>query len=170
LEKEILAAYLSIASAVSKHARAKAQNDDTSYRNYYPYLQPNDLVYSNDYMSTFEAVADALDRLVITRRLDISCSIFHNVSEHDINLVKANWPNGPSFLGLLQTFIALFGEFGTEYWGFETRPDTHFEPRSPELRSALVSLAALGYAEEISGSFRWTDQIRPVMEAAGFWP
>lgn len=166
-----LEAYCSIVSAVSEHARRKAADHDNAYfRKYYPDLASNQIIYSNDYMSTFEAVAEALYRLGIMRPLDRCCSIFICEPQQDFELAQANWSSGPSFSELLKEFVELFGEFGADYWGFGTAAETAFKPKWRTLTMAMNALASVGYAEQVGDSYRWTGKVEAVMAAVGFWP
>lgn len=171
MDRKKLEAYCSIISAMSEHARGKAAGHDNAYfRKYYPHLASNEIVYSNDYMSTFEAVAEALCRLGIMKPLDRSCSIFICEPQQDYELAQANWSSGPSFSELLKEFVELFGEFGADFWGFGTSADTPFKPKSRTLATAMNALAAVGYAEHVGDSYRWTGKVEAAMVAAGFWP
>jgi len=88
----------------------------------------------------------------------------------DWELTEANWPRGPSLSDLLFTFVNLFGEFGINYWGFGTAPDTSFKPKWQGLTSAMNALVSIGYAETADDGFVWTDKMGPVMVTANFWP
>jgi hypothetical protein len=170
MDAKKLEAYCSIVHAISEHAREKARHDDAHLRKYYPHLASNEIIYSNDYMSTFEAVADALDRLDTMKPLDRCCSLFTCEPQQVYELAKANWSSGPSFSELLKEFIELFGEFGADYWGFGTSADIPFKPKSETLTTAMNALVSVGYAEQLGDSYRWIGKVGAAMAAAGFWP
>jgi hypothetical protein len=165
-------AYRAIVQAITEHARSKAVSDsvcDSCFLDGFG-LAGGELIYSNDAMSTFEEVADVLERLGILRHLNSFYSTFICEPERDYQLAETNRSKGPSFLDLLNAFIDLYGEFGTEYWGFGTGSDVDFKPKSEALTNAMNALATLGYAARSKNGFRWTSKAKPVMVALGFWP
>ena len=116
---------------------------------------------------------DALCKLQIMKPLnDIASDCTFLCAPEDVRYIaERNWQKGQSFEDLLTTFIALFGEFGTDYWGFSTDRDLWFEPGA-HLCTVLTVLAEIGYASEERGHYRWTKKIYPVMSAprTNFWP
>ena len=161
-------AYGLIAQAIAKHAFAMAedQNKEDGYR----FPNATRPIYCHLATSTFEAVARDLWRLGILRPLDQKGDwAFHFVFDCEISrsniLAERNWPHGPTLFELLVTFINLFGDFGTQYWGFSTKPNILFGTNS-RITPTLEALVTLGYLEKTDGGYLWTELIAPIMYAS----
>jgi hypothetical protein len=166
-----------VAQAIAKHAFAWADTDTAQgyYDSKFPEA-PRPIFYHVS-MSTLEAVADDLWRLGILKPLDRIGPLdqqgwaYHfafdcKISESNI-VAERNWPNGPTLIELLATFIGLFGEYGTEYWGFSTKPNVTFGANS-RIMPTLEALASLGYLFKTNGGYVWTELIAPIMREA-YW-
>jgi hypothetical protein len=165
-----LAAYCATACALAEWTRNVASEyHDCQNRHNYTGIKFNELVYSNDYMSTFEKVGDALESFKVMRPLDRKCSAMIREPKSDYELIMANWFRGPQLNELLNVFTELYGEYGTKKSGFRIAPNTPFNPNSPVVWDAMKRLALLGYAENTEDGFVWADKIKPIMIAGRFW-
>jgi hypothetical protein len=168
LNEAELRAYGLVAQAIAQHAFASATQDQKHYVGQFPGAPRP--IYDHVSMSTFEAVAHDLCRLRILRPLDQQRDwAFHFVFDCEVgasNIVaERNWSDGPTFTKLLLTFINLFGDFGTEYWGFSTKQNISFGNNS-RIRPTLQALVPLGYLTETDEGYAWTELIAPVMRAS----
>jgi hypothetical protein len=170
-----LRAYGSVAQAIARHAFAMAEREDRDNRHGNPDAPWP--IYYHWSMSTFEAVAIDLWRLRILKPLDEdknwACYFAFDCEISESNAVaERNAANGPALSELLVTFIDLFGDFGTEYWGFSTRQGVPFGAGG-RIEPTLAALASLGYLSRTEGGYVWTELIAPVMRASyGYrdWP
>jgi hypothetical protein len=129
-------------------------------------------IYHHFSTSDFERVADNLWRLQILRPLDEQNGwayyfVMNCEPSDSYQMAISNWQSGPPFNELLLTFVTLFGDYGTEYWGFSTQQGVPFG-KDGRLAFALDALAPLGYLEVNKAGYIWTAQIEPIMSAAGF--
>jgi hypothetical protein len=168
MHEKTLNAYFCIAKMIAMYAR-KISTDyyHNEYRQHYPHLKEEEIIYSNNYMSTFEQIADTLERLKLMRPLDRQCSVFICKSEQELETIKENYLNGPPFDELLQNFVDLFAEHGTAYSDFNIEPNLHVEPKLRESKDVINALASLDYAERVHDGFRWTEKITPMLIASG---
>jgi hypothetical protein len=120
-------------------------------------------------MSTLENVGDALESFNIMRPLDRMCSAILREPKSDHELILANWSSGPQLNELLNVFIKLYGFYGTNESGFRISSNTAFNPNSPVVLNAMKTLTLLEYAKNTESGFVWTDKIKPIMIASGFW-
>jgi hypothetical protein len=163
-----LRAYGSVAQAVARHAFAMAEGENEDNRDAFPDA-PRPIYYHWS-TSTFEAVADNLWRLRILRPLDQkSYDAYHFVFDCEVSVsnvvAERNAPNGPTLFELLVTFVDLFGDFGTEYWGFSTKQGVAFGAGG-RIEPTLEALASIGYLTRTEGGHVWTELIAPVMRAS----
>jgi hypothetical protein len=165
-----LRAYGLVAQAIVRHAFAKASSETNRDRGLYSSRFPGapQPIYFHEYVSTFESVADDLCRLGILKPVDqrqIAYFVFDcEVSEANI-VAERSWEQGPSLFDLLVTFVNLFGEFGTEYWGFSSSRGVPFGANG-RLASAFDALATVGYLGKTDDGYVWTGLIAPVMQAS----
>jgi hypothetical protein len=118
-------------------------------------------------MSTFEAVADDLWCLGILKSLDkhrVHFAFACEVSEANV-VAERNWQRGSSLFDLLVSLVNLFGDFGTEYWGFSSKPGVPFGANG-RLASTLDALASIGYLRKTDSGYVWTELVAPVMQAS----
>ena len=159
-----LRAYGLVAKAIANHAFAMASPEQPGLRRNYPEAPPP--IYFTHFTSAFEQAASDLSRLGIFRPLDQGrgncCFAFDCEIDESNNLAGQNWRRGPTFAELMITFINLFGEFGSEYWGFSSKPDIPFGAGS-RIATTLDALASLGYLTKTAGGYVWTDRIEPIM-------
>lgn len=166
-----LNAYGQMALALARHADGWARGWDFKFPGI---TKP---VYHHLSDSTFESVANCLWKLKVFRALDeenggaanfvIDCEL-----EDAFRIAIANHDIGPSFKELLYTRIYLFGDYGTQYWGFSTRRNLAFG-KDGQLTSVLDALVPLGYAERTEAGYIWTERVAPIMREAGYedeWP
>jgi hypothetical protein len=163
-----LCAYGYVAKAIAQHAFAAAETEDKDCRAAFP--DAPGPIYHHWSMSNFEAAAHDLWRLRILRPLDESNGwAFFFVFDCDVDesnlIAERNVSEGPTLFELLVTFINLFGDFGTEYWGFSTRQETRFG-RNSRIKPTFDALAALGYLAKSEDGYTWTELIAPAMRAS----
>jgi hypothetical protein len=168
LNEAELRAYGRVAQAIAQHAFASATQDQKRYVGQFPGA-PRPIYYHVS-MSTYEAVAHDLWRLRILRPLDQQGDwAFHFAFDCEVgasNIVaERNWSDGPTFSELLLTFINLFGEFGTEHWGFSTKKNISFGNNS-RIRPTLEALVPPRYLTETDEGYAWTELIAPIMRAS----
>lgn len=159
-------AYGQMAQALAWHADGWAKGWD------FKFPGVSDPIYHHLSDSTFEGVADCLWKLKVFRALDARDGwAFHFVLNCELNdayrVAIANREFGPSFGELLYTLIYLFGDYGTEYWGFSTQRGVPFG-KDGRLTPLLDALVPLGYLENSEAGYIWTDRILPIMYAAGY--
>jgi len=165
-----LQAYGRVAQALARHVQAMAESEDKHNRHAFPNA-PGPIYYHYS-MSTFEAVASDLWRLGIMCPLDQHADwAFHFVlsctTDEACAVAQQNAAAGPSLDQLLVTFINLFADFGTEYWGFSTKPDIPFGLKA-RLAPTFEALAAAGYLTKSEEGYTWTYLIGPAMRASYF--
>jgi hypothetical protein len=161
MDRPELHAYCQMAQAMANFVfnQAKRQTERDEHRvardpRFAGVLQP---IYFHDYMSVFENTADNLARLGILSEIDhrpyyaFRCDVSDSSAS-----AERNWRTGPSFEELLINFINLFGEFGTDYWGFSTSRNSPFGIDS-RLSSTLDALASIGYLSKTDEGYVWTD-------------
>ncbi len=123
--------------------------------------------------SAFEGVADRLWRLKIFRALDDGANFVFDCERHEAYSVAiANSELGPSFDELLYTVAYLFGDYGSEYWGFSTEQGVPFGVGG-RLSPMFDALVKVGYVEKSEAGYVWTRRVAPIMRAAGYeskWP
>jgi hypothetical protein len=163
-----LRAYGLVAEAVAQHAFAMATAAQQEYVGHFPGAPRP--IYCHVSTSTFEAVAHDLWRLKILRPLDQKGHwAYHFVFDCEVRassiVAERNWSDGPTFSELLVTFINLFGDYGTEYWGFSTKQNIPFGISS-RIKPTLEALVPLGYLTETDEGYVWTELIAPVMRAS----
>lgn len=170
MDKLELQAYGRVAQALARHAYAMAESEDKDYRHAFPHARGP--IYYHWSTSTFEAVAHDLWRLGIVSPLDQRGDwAFHfafNCTIDEANLVaEQNAAAGPTLAQLLITFVNLFADFGTEYWGFSTKPDIVFG-KNARLTPTFDALASIGYLTKSDQGYLWTYLIGPIMRASYF--
>src|ERR1700755_312689 len=146
-----LLTYGLVVQAIAIHAFAKAEADPAV-------VGP---VYFHDFVSALEEAASDLVRLGILSPLNDKrgCPYFVFSCEvgKSANVATRNWRKGPTFPELLVTFVNLFGEFGSEYWGFSSKPNDPFGENS-KIASTLDALASLGYLTRTGNDYVWADR------------
>jgi|ERR1044072_668779 hypothetical protein len=170
-----LRTYGELAQAIAAHVSKQLETDDVRTKTDRPQLRdaPQPL-FHHYFMSTFEAVAEDLRRLGIlkdwgeTVGLKWAYFVFDCEPSDAGAVARRNWQAGPSFDELLRTFLELFGDWGTEYWGFTIERDTPFGNGS-RITPALDALSALGYLDKTSEGFVWTKRATEAMHSAGNW-
>jgi hypothetical protein len=165
LNEAELRAYGLVAQALAQHAFAWATHDEMHFVGQFPGVPRP--IYDHVSMSTLEAVAYGLGRLKILKQLDQEHDYFVFDCEVPTSNIVAqhNWSDGPTFPELLLTFINLFGDFGTEHWGFSTKQNTPFGTNS-RIKRTLEALVPLGYLAKTDAGFIWTDLIAPIMRVS----
>jgi hypothetical protein len=170
-----LHAYAQLAQAIARHLYAAAQRNDTRNRGGRPELcdAPSPLYY-HCHMSTFERACDDLCRLRIMRDACANTGLRGtyyvfacDVADAD-TVAMNNCTQGPSFDELFSTFLSLFGDFGSDYWGLSTQRNVPFGAGG-RLVPALDALAALGYLTNTSVGYVWTERATAAMHSAGYW-
>jgi len=159
-------AYGQMAQALAWHARYFARSWD------FKFPGVSEPVYHHLSDSTFEGVADCLWQLKIFRPLDQKGDwAYKFVLNCELNdacrIAISNREFGPPFDELLYTLINLFGDYGTEYWGFSTKRGIPFG-KDGRLAPTLDALVPLGYLEKSEAGYFWTERIVPIMYAAGY--
>ena len=162
-------AYGLIAQAIAQHAfaMAEAQTKHPLSRFEDSFPEARRPIYDHYSDSTFEAVAHDLWRLGVFKPLDQQGGwAFHFAFDCDVSdanvVAERNCPNGPTLSELLVTFINLFGDYGTKYWGFSTKPRIAFGQNS-RIEPALSALSSIGYLASTDDGYVWTELIAPVM-------
>jgi len=163
-----LRAYGCVAQAIARHAFAMAESEDEENRHTFPDA-PRPIYYHYS-TSTYEAVAHDLWRLRILRPLDQQGDwAYHFVFDCEVGesyaVAERNAPNGPTLFELLVTFVDLFGDFGTEYWGFSTKQGVAFGAGG-RIEPTLDALSSIGYLTRTEGGYVWTELVAPVMRAS----
>lgn len=159
-------AYGRMAQALAWHAHYSAEN------NGFKFPGVTEPVYDHISDSTFEAVAVSLWKLRILKPLDEEGGWAHHFimdckPDDACHIAMSNWKHGPNFDELLITLITLFGDYGTEYWGFSTQRDVPFG-KDGRLTSVLDALVPLGYLHKSEPGYIWTERVVPLMYAAGY--
>jgi len=160
-------AYGQMAQALARHAHYCAEHDG----DHFPGV--SEPVYYHYSDSTFEGVADCLWRLNILRPLDQTGEWAYNFvldcePSDACRVAISNRKSGPPFGELLYTIVNLFGDYGTEYWGFSTQRGVPFG-KDGRLAPMLDALVPLGYLEKSETGYVWTERIVPIMYAAGWY-
>ncbi|CAN7753096.1 hypothetical protein LJR220_002419 [Bradyrhizobium sp. LjRoot220] len=159
-------AYGQMAQALAWHADSWARGWD------FKFPGVSEPIYHHLSDSTFEGVADCLWKLKIFKALDEKGNGASNfVLNCELNdayrVAVASRETGPSFDELLYTLVYLFGDYGTEYWGFSTQRRVPFG-KDGRLVPLLEALVPLGYLEKSEVGYVWTDRVEPIMYAAGY--
>lgn len=153
----------STASFVFNQAKWQGERDPRKVEKNPRFADVSPPIYSHDGMSAFENVADNLVRLGILYEIDRgTCYAFSCDVGDSSTLAERNWCTGPSFEELFINFINLFGEFGTEYWGFSMSRGAPFGTNS-RLASTLDALASIGYLSKTNEGYVWTDLAAPAI-------
>ena len=160
-----LRAYGLVAKAIAKHAFGMASPEQPGLRRNYPEAPPP--IFFHHFTSALEQAACDLSRLGIFRPLDQGrngdcCFAFDCEIEAADRVAERNWRRGPTLFELLVTFINLFGEFGSDYWGFSSKPNVPFGANS-RITPTLDALASLGYLAKTHDGYIWTNLIVPAM-------
>jgi len=171
MNKAELNAYGQMAQALAHHADGWVKSWD------FKFPGTSEPVYHHLSDSTFEGVADCLWKLKIFRALDeqnggAANFVFDCKLEDAFSIAIANCNAGPSFEELLYALIYLFGDYGTQYWGFSTRRGLAFG-RDGRLTPVLDALVPLQYVRSSEAGYIWTERVAPIMREAGYeseWP
>lgn len=166
-------AYGQVAEALTKHAYISAL--DPHPYNWPATTQPAEPVYYHQCNSAFEWTAQSLWRLGILKNYwDGKPSLpTHSIftcdpAEAHVVAMK-NWKSGPNLNELVENFIYTIGQYGPEYWGLSTEPNTPFG-KGGRLESTLDALANIGYLDKTSDGFVWTHVVAEFMYRWGYWP
>jgi hypothetical protein len=172
-----IVAYGMVAQAIAQHAFAMADANWKHEPSRPRFPGTDGPIFDHHSDSTFEAVAHDLWRLGILSPLDeVHDWAYNFVFACDVAVsniaAEGNCEHGPSLFDLLVTFINLFSDFGTEYWGFSVKSDISFGQDS-RIKPTLEALAATGFLIKANDGFTWTERIAPMMRASYFdadWP
>ncbi len=155
-------AYGLLAQALARHADSWARGWD------FKWPKVSGPIYYHLSDSTFEGVAACLLELKIFRALDGGGGFIIDCEPDDAYRVAINNRElGPPFEELLRTTIDLFGDYGTAYWGFATQRHIPFGAGA-RLSPLFEALVPLGYVNRSEAGFLWTEQVAPIMRAAGY--
>jgi hypothetical protein len=164
-------AYGEIARAIANQAHGMAS--DSEYRECFPDVTGP--IYYHYSSSAFEETAWNLWRLKIFRpigKIEYDWA-FYFVFDCDLkdasSVAIQHWRSEPLLSSMIVNLINLFGDYGTDYWGFSTKPDTAFGANG-RLESTLEALAAIGYLDKVPHGFVWTTLAATAMQITGYWP
>lgn len=122
--------------------------------------------------SSGEEVADDLMRLRVVKEVTPSNYEFNCPLPDVISVVRTNLQFGRSFDAVLRTFIMVYYQWGTDYWGFGGEPHLPFSPRI-QLVPLLDALVGAGDAISVGRQYKWSERVLPLVKCGGYsatWP
>ena len=160
-----LDAYCLLAESIAHYAYRKA-HDDADFR--------GAETFSHDFESSGEEVADDLLRLKIIEGdpSGFDSHTFCCAMEDVVAVAHRNHCLGRSFDALLRTFIMVYYQWGTEYWGFKVPPDEAFSVH-PKMRRLMQALVQTGDVMAIGEMHQWSPRVMPLVREHGYcvyWP
>jgi hypothetical protein len=166
-------AYGQVAETLTKHAYISAL--ESGPLDWPSATKPTEPVYFHQCSSAFEWTTQNLWRLGILKNVRDgepglpTHSVFTCAPAEAHMVAMKNWNSGSSLNDLIENFLYLVGDYGSEYWGLSTEPNKAFGKGS-RIEAMLDALAGIGYLDKIDDGFVWTQRAAEAMYKTGRWP